>query len=64
MSDENQRSLGILTALLGLSLVVGGLGIAKTLTLVVHERLRELGLLRALGATHRQVRTLVRWEPC
>ena len=62
MSDENEGSLGILTALFGLSLVVGGLGIANTLTLVVHERLRELGLLRAIGATRRQVRTLVRWE--
>jgi putative ABC transport system permease protein len=30
--------------------------------LAVHERTRELGLLRAVGATRRQIRSMVRWE--
>src|SRR4030095_7184896 len=36
--------------------------IANTLSLSVHERTRELGLLRAVGETRRQVRAMVRWE--
>jgi putative ABC transport system permease protein len=38
------------------------MGIANTLALSVHERTRELGLLRAVGATRRQVRAIVRGE--
>ena len=37
-------------------------GIANTLSLSVYERTHELGLLRAVGATRRQVRSMVRWE--
>jgi putative ABC transport system permease protein len=38
------------------------LGIANTLALSIHERKRELGLLRAVGMTRAQVRSSVRWE--
>jgi putative ABC transport system permease protein len=38
------------------------MGIANTLSLSIHERLRELGLLRAVGQTRRQLRSMVRWE--
>ncbi|HET6937766.1 MAG TPA: FtsX-like permease family protein, partial [Nocardioides sp.] len=54
--------LGIVTALLLLAVVVAVLGIVNTLALSVVERTRELGLLRAVGATRRQVRTVVRRE--
>jgi putative ABC transport system permease protein len=54
--------LGIVTAMLLLAVVVAILGIVNTLVLSVVERTRELGLLRAVGATRRQVRTVVRRE--
>jgi putative ABC transport system permease protein len=54
--------LGIVTALLLLAVVVAVLGLVNTLVLSVVERTRELGLLRAVGATRRQVRTVVRRE--
>jgi putative ABC transport system permease protein len=38
------------------------MGIANTLSLSTHERVRELGLLRAVGADRAQVRSMVRWE--
>jgi putative ABC transport system permease protein len=62
MVEANDSTLGILTALFALSLGVGGLGVVNTLTLVVHERIREIGLLRAVGATRGQVRAIIRWE--
>ena len=56
------QMLGLVTALLLLAVVVAVLGIVNTLVLSVVERTRALGLMRAVGATRRQVRTLVRRE--
>lgn len=53
---------GVLVALLVLSVVIALLGVTNTLLLTVFERTRELGLLRAIGMTRRQVRSLVRLE--
>ncbi|MEB8342336.1 ABC transporter permease [Streptomyces endophyticus] len=54
--------LTLVYALLALAVVIALLGIANTLTLAVHERTRELGLLRAVGQTRGQLRAMVRWE--
>jgi putative ABC transport system permease protein len=37
-------------------------GIVNTLVLTIHERTRELGMLRAIGASKRQMRRLIRYE--
>jgi putative ABC transport system permease protein len=66
LTKDAQKSvdqlLGIVTALLLLAVVVAILGIVNTLVLSVVERTRELGLLRAVGGTRRQVRAVVRRE--
>jgi putative ABC transport system permease protein len=54
--------LTIIYALLALAIVIALMGIANTLSLSIHERTRELGLLRAVGQTRAQVRSMVRWE--
>ncbi|WP_344663190.1 ABC transporter permease, partial [Catenulispora subtropica] len=54
--------LTISYVLLVLAIVIALAGIANTLALSVHERTRELGLLRAVGLTRHQARSLVRWE--
>lgn len=56
------QMLGLVYVMLLLAIVIALIGIANTLTLVVHERTAELGLLRAVGATRSQVRSIVRWE--
>ncbi|HEX7276370.1 MAG TPA: ABC transporter permease, partial [Acidimicrobiales bacterium] len=50
------------TALLALSVVIALLGIVNTLALSIHERTRELGLLRAVGMARSQLRSMVRSE--
>src|SRR5579864_257291 len=54
--------LGLITALLGLALIIALFGIVNTLALSIFERTREIGLLRAVGMARRQVRAMVRWE--
>ena len=56
------QMLTIIYALLGLAVVIAVLGIVNTLALSVIERTREIGLLRAVGLSRRQLRAMVRLE--
>jgi putative ABC transport system permease protein len=61
-SDQINQFLNLVNALLLFAIVIALFGIANTLGLSIIERTRELGLMRAVGMTRRQVRSLVRWE--
>ncbi len=54
--------VNLIFALLILAIVISLFGIANTLALSIHERTRELGMLRAIGMSRRQVRTMIRYE--
>ncbi|MGW0435091.1 ABC transporter permease [Micromonospora sp. NPDC003197] len=54
--------LSVLYALLGTAVVIAVFGVVNTLALAVVERTREVGVLRAIGASRRLVRGTVRWE--
>ena len=63
-NQENQINplLGLVYALLSLAIIVSLFGIANTLALSIYERTRELGMLRAVGMSRRQVRRMIRYE--
>jgi putative ABC transport system permease protein len=54
--------LNLVYALLGLAIIIALMGIANTLALSITERIREVGLLRAVGMTRQQLRAAIRWE--
>lgn len=56
------QMLNMVYGLLALALIIAVLGITNTLALSVHERRREVGLLRAVGASRSQIRRMIRWE--
>lgn len=62
MSGRISSVLSLGLGLLLLTVVIAVFGIANTLTLSVTERTRELGLLRAVGLSRAQARSMIRWE--
>jgi putative ABC transport system permease protein len=62
IEDQLNQIVFLLYALLAMSVVISLFGIANSLFLSIHERTREFGLLRAVGATTAQVRRVVRYE--
>jgi putative ABC transport system permease protein len=65
-SDYLKKSINqfllMLYALLAVSVVISIFGIVNTLVLSIYERTREIGMLRAIGTTRRQLRRIVRYE--
>ena len=62
LDAEVDKVLMMANAMVALALIIALIGIANTLALSVFERTRELGLLRAVGMTRRQLRRMVRLE--
>lgn len=57
--DLIENLLDLVKAILVLSVLVAALGIVNTLALSISERVREIGLLRAVGLTRLQLRWMV-----
>ncbi|MBI5088171.1 MAG: FtsX-like permease family protein [Actinobacteria bacterium] len=54
--------VNLMYALLGLAVIIALVNIANSMALSIHERTRELGLLRAVGMSRHQTRASVAWE--
>ena len=60
--QQVNQILVIIYALLALSILIAIFGVVNTLILTIHERTREIGMLRAIGTSKRQVRRMIRYE--
>ncbi|MDB4899530.1 MAG: FtsX-like permease family protein [Gemmatimonadetes bacterium] len=62
IEDHLLMVAGFLLLMSQLTIVVGGLGLASTMSLAVLERTREIGVLRAIGAAPRTIMAIVQIE--
>ncbi len=62
VSNKANKVLLLVYVLLALSVVVSLFGIVNTLVLSIYERTHELGMMRAIGASRRQIRQMIRYE--
>ncbi|ALV51413.1 ABC transporter permease [Streptomyces althioticus] len=62
LKDQIGQLLNMIYGLLALAIVVAILGVVNTLALSVVERTREIGLMRAIGLSRRQLRRMIRME--
>jgi len=61
-ANQINTLLALIYVLLALSVIVSLFGIVNTLILSIYERTRELGMMRAIGTSRRQVRQMIRYE--
>ncbi len=61
-ANQINTLLALIYVLLALSVIVSLFGIVNTLILSIYERTRELGMLRAIGTSRRQIRQMIRYE--
>jgi putative ABC transport system permease protein len=61
-SEKVNELLLLVYVLLALSVLVSLFGIVNTLVLSIYERTHELGMMRAIGASRRQIRQMIRYE--
>jgi putative ABC transport system permease protein len=62
LKDQIGQLLNMVYGLLALAIIVAVLGVVNTLALSVVERTREIGLMRAIGLSRRQLRRMIRLE--
>jgi putative ABC transport system permease protein len=62
LEDHMLMVVGFLLVMSQLTVAVGGLGLASTMSLAVLERTREIGVLRAIGASHRAILSMIQIE--
>jgi putative ABC transport system permease protein len=62
VNAQIDQLLAFVYGLLAVAVIIAVIGIGNTISLSVHERTRELGLLRAIGQSRRRIRTMVRGE--
>ncbi|WP_217164690.1 ABC transporter permease [Streptomyces sp. AC512_CC834] len=62
LKDQVGQLLNMVYGLLALAIIVAVLGVVNTLALSVVERTREIGLMRAIGLSRRQLRRMIRME--
>jgi putative ABC transport system permease protein len=62
LKDQMGQLLNMVYGLLALAIIVAVLGVVNTLALSVVERTREIGLMRAIGLSRRQLRRMIRME--
>jgi putative ABC transport system permease protein len=62
LAGQVNRLLTLIYVLLALSVIVSLFGIVNTLILSIYERSHELGMMRAIGTSRRQIRQMIRYE--
>ncbi len=62
LAGQINNLLTLIYVLLALSVIVSLFGIVNTLILSIYERSRELGMMRAIGTSRRQIRQMIRYE--